>query len=248
MDNKVAWLVSAPAVPSIWDVAYGATVRDPLRKSTAERVLPCIIEGKPFPADLVNLAIRRVSNRGAYKNDEQWLWEENLGVACALYKGYRKRHSNKEYKMALNENSRSRDYLYGRLLAIAEQVEEMAMLVADGKISRMTHAGRLMQRFSDQPFTTWKNIRESINPYRQRLMSNIAPLANAYMSLIDGVCDKFEEGDFTNNGKLSGEYLLGYHLQRKWLREHKLQKGQWVLKTDDDLQPKGGENEPDQQN
>ena len=135
--------------------------------------------------------------------------------------------------MALEESNHSRDYLYGRLLAIAERIEEMAMIVAKEK-PRTTHASRLMQRFSDQPFSTWKTIEEGINPYQQRLKNNIAPLERAYKCLLDDVCDKFERDDFRDKEKLSGEYLLSYHLQRKWLREHKLQKGQWVLKDPDD--------------
>ncbi len=237
-DEITVWPISAPAPRSIWEAIYGSTISDSLKKNTIERILPCIIEARPFPTDLVNKAVQRACNRNAYKNDEQWLWEKHLGIACSLFKGFSKRNliNKKEYKMALEENNNSRDYLYGRLLAIAERIEEMAMIVAKEKV-RSTHASRLMQRFSDHPFSTWKIIEEGINPYQQRLKNNIAPLESAYKRLLDDVCDKFEGDDFIRTRKLSGEYLLSYHQQRKWLRDHKLENSQWIPKgADEDSQ------------
>ncbi len=131
--------------------------------------------------------------------------------------------------MSLEVDRRTRDYLYGRLLAVAEKIEEMAMIVADEK-PRTTNASRLMQRFVDYPAATWLIIEKSIAPYQQRLKSKIAPLEEGYKRLLDDISDAFEVDDFNLPDKLSGEYLLGFHCQRKWLREHKLKDGQWILK------------------
>ena len=215
-DGKVKWLVSAPAVHSIWDAIYGATISDPLKKSTVERVLPCIIEAKPFPADLVNLAVRRASNRNAYKSDEWRLWEKNLGIACALYKGYCKRRFNQEHSMALDTSNHSRDYLYGRLLAIAEHIEDRALDLADEK--RSTAAARLMQVFADRPYSTWRNIELALQPYSQRLKAKRSGFLHNMNSLIDEVTCMFEAEAFTQDKPLSGEFLLGFHCQRLELR------------------------------
>ncbi len=230
--NKTVWSVCSPSPWAILEAIYSSTINEPLKKHTIERILPCIVEGRPFSWDLVQKAIHRVTNRSAYKN-KQGLWEEHLGVACALYRGFSKRNSNKEYKMAVDENNDSRDYLFGCLLAVAERIEEMSMIVAQEK-ARSTHASRLMQRFSEYPLATWKTIEESISPYQQRLRNNIPPLESAYKRLLDDICAKFTGDDFTRIDKLTGEYLLGYHLQRKWLREHKLENGKWVQKTKSD--------------
>ena len=40
-----------------------------------------------------------------------------------------KKMKGREYKMALEEKRTTRDYLYGRLLAIAEKIEETALYV-----------------------------------------------------------------------------------------------------------------------
>jgi len=233
--SKTVWPVCTPSPRAIWEAIYGNTISDSLKKNTVERILPCIVEARPFPLDLVLKAVQRVSNRNSYKSDEQWLWEKHLGIACALYRGFCKRHpkQTKEYIVGLEQDNNSRDYLYGRLLAIAEKIEEMAMIVSKEKV-RTTHASRLMKRFSDHPASTWLHIEEGIIPYQQRLRSKIPPLEDAYKRLLDDVFHMFEGSEFVSPNKLSGEYLLGYHCQRKWLRDYKLKEGKWVIRDFDE--------------
>ncbi len=217
-ESKTVWLVCAPSPKAIWEAVYGATVSDSLKKNTIERILPCIVESRPFPRDLVDNAVRRASNRSSYKSDEQWLWEKHLGIACALYRGFSKRNpnQNKEYIMGLEQDNTSRDYLYGRLLAIAERLEYIALQVADEK--RSTMAARLMQRFADRPASTWRNIELALQPYVQRLKNNRAGFLHNMQTLLDEVMNNFTEGEFVNDKPLSGEFLLAYHSQRLELK------------------------------
>lgn len=211
---KTIWSICAPPPRAIWEAIYGTHLNDSLKKNTIERILPCIVEARPFPHDLVFKAVQKASNRSAYKSDEQWLWEKNLGIACALYRGYCKRNpkQTKEFDMALEENNNSRDYLYGRLLAIAERLEDIALNVAGE--NRNTTAARLMQRFADHPATTWRNIELALQPYIQRLKNNRAGFLHNIQILWDEVMGKFKEDDFINDKPLTGEFLLAYHSQR----------------------------------
>jgi CRISPR-associated protein Csd1 len=170
--TKTIWPVSSPAPKTIIEAAYGDILKsnNELRKNLLERILPCIVDGRPISRDILESAIRRASNRNSC---EPWEWERNLGVACALYRGYYGRRQDKNqrrtYLMTLEENNRSRDYLYGRLLAIAERIEEIALAV--GGENRPTTAARMMQRFADRPSSTWRNIELGLQPYMQRLQS-----------------------------------------------------------------------------
>ena len=134
--------------------------------------------------------------------------------------------------MALEEERCSRDYLYGRLLAVAEKVESMALSFA--KENRDTTAARLMQRFADRPYSTWRTIETSLTPYMARINAKTPGLLSGYKELIDQICCQFLMDEFTQDNRLSGEFLLAYHCQRKWLKEHKREKGQWVLKAVED--------------
>jgi CRISPR-associated protein Csd1 len=158
-------------------------------------------------------AIRRASNRN---NCENWEWERNLGVTCALYRGFYQRHpeekQRRKFAMALEEDNRSRDYLYGRLLAIAERIEEIALAV--GGENRPTNAARLMQRFADRPSSTWRNIYLGLQPYMQRLQSSRPGFLTNRKKELDAVTSDFKSDDFTSDKSLSGEFLLGYHCQR----------------------------------
>lgn len=231
----VTWPISAPSPWAILNAAYGSVIKsnEALKKNLYERLLPSITEGRPIPRDLVDLTVRRASNPNG---SEKWEWERNLGVACALYRGFHARHPNypmrREYAMALDTEYDSRDYLYGRLLAVAERIEEMAMFLAS-ESARSTQASRLMQRFADRPASTWLTIYKALTPYLQRLKSKSPALENAYKELLDNICNSFESPEeFTNDKRLSGEYLLAFHCQRKWLRDHKLSSGQWVAKAE----------------
>jgi CRISPR-associated protein Csd1 len=234
--KKMVLFQGAPAPKDIAWCAYGRKMEGKngikLLNATVERLLPSIIDGRPIPYDLVEQCVRRASNRVSFKQEKdgrQPDFEKCLGIACALYKGI---YNERGYIMALEEERNSRDYLYGRLLAVAEKLESMALFFANEK--RETTAARLMQRFADRPFSTWLTIETSLTPYKSRINSKRPGLLNGYMELTDRICCQFQADEFTQDSRLSGEFLLAYHCQRKWLNEHKREKGQWVLKSADD--------------
>ena len=198
--------VGAPAPRDIAEAAFGNR-DDKLRNATVERLLPCIIDARPVPRGIVSMVVRRACNRAGLK---QWEWEKYLGIACALVRGSRK--GEEEYQMALEENRTTRDYLFGRLLAIAENIEQRALHVAGE--NRDTNAAKLMQRFSDHPFSTWRNIERGLMPYKTRLRTKRPSVLLEREKLLDRVMEMFNRADFINDSKLSGEFLLGFHCQR----------------------------------
>ena len=216
LGNRTIWPSHAPAPKKIIKAVYGETVDDSLKKNIIERLMPCIIEGKPLPKDIVNNAVKRATNRVAYKSDETWIWEQNLGIACALYKGYCQRTQNiklkKDYDMALETENTSRDYLFGRLLAVAENIESYALYKAGEK--RTTTAERMMQRFANRPCSTWRNLELSLQPYMHRLQSVSGGFLKLRKDLLDEILNLFHGQDFTSEKALTGEFLLGFHCQR----------------------------------
>jgi len=149
---------------------------------------------------------------------DDWEWEKCLGIACSLYKAF---HNEREFQMALEEDRKTRGYLFGRLLAVAEHVEARALYVAGEK--RDTTAARLMQRFADRPYSTWRTIELALTPYKARLRSSRAGFLWEMEQLLDQLANAFSTTDekeaFTNDRPLSGECLLAYHCQRLRLRQ-----------------------------
>lgn len=213
--GKETKFIGAPAPRDIAEAAYGRRLDDNLRKSTVERLLPCIIDGAPLPRDLVESVVRRTCNRVSFEKDKsgnQWEWEKYLGIACALFRGS---YQEREYQMTLETERTSRDYLYGRLLSIAEHIEGRALYVGGEK--RDTTAAKLMQRFADRPNSTWRTIELALTPYKSRLRAKRPAFMHGMETLLDEVVTKFEGDDFLSDRKLSGEFLLGYHCQRQTL-------------------------------
>ncbi|MEX8520094.1 MAG: type I-C CRISPR-associated protein Cas8c/Csd1 [Leptothrix sp. (in: b-proteobacteria)] len=224
-DNK---FIGAPSPRDIAEAAFGRRLDDKLRKATIERLLPCIVDQQPIPHDLIISTTRRTSNRVGL---DAWEFEKCLGIACALFKGH---HTERNYQMALETDRTTRDYLYGCLLAIAETIESRALFVAGEK--RDTTAARLMQRFSDRLFSTWKTIELALAPYKSRLRTQRAGFLFEMERLLDETTAKFSGSDYTNDASLSGEFLLGYHCQRLALRKS--------ATPDAETEPTGTDNQP----
>jgi len=202
--------IGAPAPRDIAEAAYGRRLDERLRQATVERLLPSIVDGSQIPADLVDSCIRRTSNKNGM---ELWEWEKALGIACALFKY---QHKERGYTMALDRDRKTRDYLYGRLLALAEHLEGRALYVAGER--RETNAGRLMQRFADRPYSTWRIIETSLTPYKTRLRTKRGAFLHNVETEMDEVEALFNTDDFLSDRRLSGEFLLGYHCQRSALK------------------------------
>ena len=211
-DKRTQWRFVPPSPYSIAEAVYGKSLSDTLRKQLYARLLPVITGGISvlIPEDLVRQSFQAACNPNSCEN---WEWQRNIGVACALYKGWRARHHDlsqrRIYPMSLDTQNRSRDYLYGRLLAVAENTESYALYLAGEK--RATTAERYMQRFAEHPFATWRNIELALKPYQERLRNNGKDTG---AQAIGEIMELFAIDDFTCDDKLSGEFLLGYHCQK----------------------------------
>ena len=211
-DKRTQWRFVPPSPYSIAEAVYGKSLSDTLKKQLYARLLPVIAGGTsmPIPEDLVRQSFQAACNPNGCEN---WEWQRNIGVACALYKGWRARHHDlsqrRTYPMSLDTKNCSRDYLYGRLLAVAENTESYALYLAGEK--RATTAERYMQRFAEHPFATWRNIELALKPYQERLRNNGKDTG---AQAIGEIMELFAIDDFTCDDKLSGEFLLGYHCQK----------------------------------
>ena len=211
-DKRTQWRFLPPSPYSIAETVYGKSLSDTLKKQLYARLLPVIAGGTSvlIPEDLVRQSFQAACNPNGCEN---WEWQRNIGVACALYKGWRARHHDllqrRTYPMSLDTQNRSRDYLYGRLLAVAENTESYALYLAGEK--RATTAERYIQRFAEHPFATWRNIELALKPYQERLRNNGKDTG---AQAIGEIMELFATDDFTRDDKLSGEFLLGYHCQK----------------------------------
>lgn len=176
-----------PAPKDIAQAAYGTRdgdllkVDDNLQKTTAERLIPCIIDGVPLPWDIVDSCIKKAKQRLSLPD---WAWQKTLSIACGLYRYYFK--EKEDFAMGLDRERKTRDYLYGRLLAVADCLEGYALKLSNE--GRQTNATKLMQRFAERPCSTWKTIELALVPYKARLNRS-----NKYDVELDAIHGLFDD-------------------------------------------------------
>lgn len=214
-----------PGVRDIADILYGLesngrlTIVDKngkkLYAQLSRRLLPCIWNNRNIPYDLVMTVVNRASMPQAYK--ERYNWERVLALACSFVKKNRYEREKEEWNVALNRECDNRDYLYGRLLAVADRIEYRTF-DKEKDTGRVTNAKRYMSTFSQRPFETWKIIEENLQPYLNKLSISER---RYYENLIDSICELFDMEAFRKNDKLDGLYLLGFHSQSYDLKYNK---------------------------
>lgn len=177
--------------------------------SVFEQLRPCVVDGKRIPIGIVYQAVRKATNRMGY--DEEGNYLNVLHTACSLVKKY---YSDKgvQYSMSLDVNCRNRSYLFGRLLAVAEQIERKTYKRDE---TRPTNAERYMRQFYQTPAKTWGIIRTNTQVYLNQLKPQDREF---FKNLYCQISSLFEANDFTKSDGLEVAMILGYDCQRERLK------------------------------
>lgn len=182
------------------------------------RLLHCAIEGQALPRSMVSAAFNRAvqplsftTAKGKWNKDA---WFACVATACALI---RKHAIDSEDAFiptpALDASCTDRDYLYGRLFAIAHMLEQNA-----SEDSR-TNAVRLMTRFVQRPTTAWLELYGKLLPYLRTLgKEGRACFYKRRLALAEGL---FRPSDVSEGRSLSFRFLVGFSAQLRALNLEK---------------------------
>lgn len=181
-----------------------------VRKDALCRLIPCVTEKRNIPVDIVRSLVMKASHPLAY--DKSYNWRAVLETACGLIKKMKieekeKRNEGGEYQMALDHDCRDRDYLYGRLLAVADAAEARTYTKED---ARVTNAKRYMGAFANRPYQTWGVIYRKLIPYLNKMNPNTRAY---YDGIMREIKDMFKKNEYMDNSTLEAEYLLAYYCQ-----------------------------------
>ncbi|MGM0126154.1 CRISPR-associated protein cas8c/csd1, subtype I-c/dvulg [Enterococcus sp. AZ194] len=210
-DKKTVTFFGAPRLKDIAEAAYGPRGNEALIKNAIQQLYSCVVDGKCIPINIVQSVLQRVSNP---INKEKWEWNKDLSIACSVMNKHYK-FKKGEKSVALDRESTDRSYLFGRLLAVADVLEEKALIRAG--VKRNTNAKRYMSTFSIRPLSTWKIIQENLIPYQIRLKDT----NYFYQKEFDEIGSKIEVNNSFSDAPLNGKYLLGYYSQREALMNYK---------------------------
>lgn len=216
-NKKVVSYTGTPSTYHIVESVYGERTDEKVKKELYTRLLPCIVDRAKIPRDIVMTIFNRVKNPMSFNNDlssSTGEWQRTLGIACALI---RKQYEKETIDMTLDLENKSRDYLFGRLLGVAEVLERNELNRRGER--RATNAMRYLNAFSQHPARVWRTIRKQIHPYQVRQGEKIW----FYNKLIREIEDSIKVNDM-NNEALGPKFLLGYSSQIEDLYTKKEQK------------------------
>lgn len=206
----------APSPADIAKAAYGEKADKKIIQQTVERLVPCITEGKYLPRDLMLSAVHRAT---AGIGLEPWEYQKTCGIACALICGYYHRNKKEDFVMTdgkyVDETIDDRSYLFGRILACAEQIERRVQ--SQTGETRPTNAERLRLVFVQRPAKTTALLQQKLTPYLNRMRANGVSRDKRYSTLQELV-GRLGAENYTNN-PLNELYLLGYACQMMDFRE-----------------------------
>ncbi|WP_063516786.1 type I-C CRISPR-associated protein Cas8c/Csd1 [Schleiferilactobacillus harbinensis] len=173
-----------------------------------QEIVQCIRQGRALSRTTATQVVRQVVQSMGYSEKRIGIpWQRALEVACAVWRNY----EGGKARTMLDEENRDRSYLFGRLLALADQIEGTASYqkqTSDDN-ARRTNAFNLMQQFSIRPFTTWNTLMDRVHPYLGGLN---AYSFDDYQGKIANVMGLFQPGDY-NDDRLTPNFLMGYYLE-----------------------------------
>lgn len=211
------YATQSPTLPQIVNLAFGTLRNGEIKaderilSQQIQRLVACRVDKAPFPLDIERALVERASNLLIFKEEKNR--EKLLFTACAVVRKYHYDHLKEEWDMALDKNCSDRSYLFGRLLAVADAVENSTYT---GEARRETNALRMQKAFALRPMAIWRLLEEKLEPYYKQLKPG---LRQYYRKLTQEIVDKLSVSDGTLNQKLDDIYLLGYYHQRVYRTE-----------------------------
>ncbi len=222
--GKCIYYMATPTLGEIGDAVFG---QDAMRmaardvrgeKSVTKQIksfhadmISCIVSGRPAPVSAARTAFQRTCRPASFTDmNGKWQrcgWLTCLAVTCAMM---RSNNQKEEYTVSLNTENTDTSYLFGRLVAVADHVESMAMRDSDNP-HRQTNAIRYFSAMQQRPAATWVVLANRLQPYLTKLQGKSG---GYYRYLLDSIGHRFAEGELANNKRLSPHFLEGYYNQR----------------------------------
>lgn len=244
--KRVVW-VGAPSPRDIMYAAYGEHMKDSLAKMTIRRLVKCITEGYSIPQDIVNSIYLKVLNRYGMSEYE---YERLLHIACAVFRKSLNDSNGKGHKeewiVGLDTTKKDNDYLCGRLLAYAYEIEAYAIRKTENAKTldgRETNAQRFLKQYQMFPKSTWFLIYDKLQPYIRKLRRHADYLVremNELMGEID--FDSFQDKPLDKKFILAyGAQLIEFETRR--IENAKKKKNSEINQDEDNMEERGNEND-----
>lgn len=219
----------SPGVKEIADCAYGALrgqggqrtlcASDEMSGAVQLELIRAKMSGKTVPESVVRALEVRCGHLAIY----QELQSKLLFTALSLMRKFYKDRYGREYQPMIDESCNERSYLFGRLLALYDKMEEDILRQAETGKPRTTNALRLQAMYADRPMDTAAKLdRDAKGVWMPKILSGKygEAVLVKYKKLLGEIWERLEAlrvaGEAMNQ-KLEPTYLFGYYVQKQAL-------------------------------
>lgn len=179
-------------------------------------LIGCTTGGRALPRSFPEQAFRRAVQPLRFTDSSgRWkpfAWMQCVATACALARKHRIDRALPEISHVLDPACCVRDYLYGRLFAVAHALE----CTARDDRNAQTCAVRCMARFVQRPGETWQQLYLQLLPYLKQLGKS-GYKARGYQRLLGQIEQQFDDADRLSARPLSDLFLAGFSAQLREL-------------------------------
>lgn len=186
------------------------------------RLLSCVTNGSKLPEDMVRRGFRRALSPTSFTDLEgKWngfAWSQCVAVSCAMIRKLYLDKGEKTLSPVLNTEEKSRDYLFGRLLAVAHKLEldTMTDRSTREKNRTKTAAIQVMSAYVQNPEKSWMHLYIRLLPKLKKLGAD-GSSALYYQRLFGEIESLFEQEKRSNGKPLFYLFLVGFSAQLREL-------------------------------
>ena len=185
--------------------------------SLIEELMEAKMNKQRLPIKFYKKAMMNARQRHRYKNT----WDKTLLTTLSMYKKYQWDYKNKYVGVDVEVGNQTNSYLYGRLMAVYEQIESTALYYR-GTDKRQTFVEKNWASIINRPLHMWDRMATKTSPYMNYLLRNKPGIHHKFSILVLELGSQLaENGDFATKGKkpLDDDFILGYYHQLKALRQ-----------------------------
>ena len=181
-------------------------------KNQFQKIIMALIDGQKIPLNLEKALEQNIKQRLKYEEK----WNTVMYTALAIFHN----RNEEDLKIMLDENNTNRSYLFGRLLAILERIEDATYTAKTDGNKRVTNAQKFWTAYSNKPATYMQTLLTKTRYYEQTLLNSNYGLTQKLLKekdkIITGIHDNYLNSKELNQ-PLDYHFIFGYYAEKNYI-------------------------------
>lgn len=185
---------------------------DKFFKDQFQKIVMALIDGQKIPSNLGKAMEQNIKQRLKYEEK----WNTVMYTALAIFHN----RNEEDLKNMLDENNTNRSYLFGRLLAVLERIEDATYATGKDGNKRVTNAQKFWTSYSNNPATYMQTLLTKTQYYEQTLLNSNYGLAQKLRKEKDKIITAIHDNYLNSkelNQPLDYHFIFGYYAENNYI-------------------------------